>query len=653
MRKATETLVGCCFLLLLGSSSALWAVSVPDWVHQAASQTLPAYPPDTNAVVLLADESDTVTGSGEYVEHYRRVVKILRPDGRNEGNLSVWLGQKEKLQSLHAWSIDKTGREFELKEKDFEDSSPYNGEFYSDIHRRSAKASVPEPGSVIAIEYEARRNSWFNQLHWFLQEDIPVRETTLTLQIPNGWEYKDAWAGMPAVKPVAAGENRWHWTQRELPAIEEETQSPAFLALCARVTISILPPGATNTATWDGMGRWETELVAGRRAPTPEITEKARQLTVGATDFDGRLRALAAFMRDEIRYVAIEIGIGGWQPHPAADVFHFRYGDCKDKATLLSSMLQETGIHSNYVIIHTDRGIVNPAAPSRLFNHVILAIELPDTALAKNYRSVITAKSGKQYLIYDPTDTYTPVGTLRSELQDTYALLVTDSGGEIIHTPLLPPETNLLTRTGHFKLGTDGNLTGELNETLNGEHATLRRAYLLHANEKQRTEQFEQILGRSLKGFTLESTHIEQLDDIQKDLQLTLKFSAPEYGQVRGPLMLVRPRVMGEKSFDLDHRKPRKYPVVFDGTSKETDVYDIELPQGYAVDDIPEPTKIDVDFASYQSKIEVHGSNLRYSREYISRNVQIGPERIADLRKFEGAIGADEMAAVVLKKITQ
>ncbi len=649
MRKATKVLVGWCFLLLLGST--LGAVSVPDWVHQAASQTIPSYPPDTNAVVLLVDEIDTVTGSGEYVEHYRRVVKILRPDGRNEGDLGVYLGQKEKLLSLHAWSIDKTGREFEVKEKDFVDSTPYTGEFYSDIHRRSAKAPVPEPGSVIAIEYEARRNSWFNQFHWFLQEDIPVRETTLTVQLPSGWEYKDSWAGTPAVKPIAAGENRWQWTQRELAPIEEEPRSPAFLALSARVTISFLPPGAINAASWEGMGRWETELVAGRRTPTPEIAEKVRQLTAGTTDFDGKLRALAAFMRTEIRYVAIEIGIGGWQPHRAGDVFHFRYGDCKDKATLLSSMLQETGIHSNYVVVHTERGIVDPATPSRLFNHVILAVELPDATLARNYRSVITAKSGKQYLIYDPTDTYTPVGTLRSELQDSYALLVTDSGGEIFHTPLLPPETNLLTRTGHFALAVDGTLTGELHETLSGEHANWQRAYLLHANEKQRTEQFEHTLGRSLKGFTLESTQIEQLDNIQKDLQLNLKFSAPDYGQVRGPLMLVRPRVMGEKSFDLDHRKPRKYPVVFDGTSKETDVYEIELPPGYAVDDIPGPTTIDVGFASYQSKIEVSGSKLRYSREYTRRDVQIGPERMADLRKFEGAIGADEMAAVVLKKL--
>ena len=651
MRQATKSGMVRSFVLLLTSSLPLAAVTVPYWVHQAASQTLTTYASDTNAVVLLNEESDTVSGPGEYVEHVRHIVRILRPDGRNEGDLHVYLRQNEKLLSLHAWSVDKAGREFEIKEKDFADASPYNDEFYSDIHLRTAKAAMPEPGSVIALEYEVRRHDWNNQLHWFLQEDIPVVETTLNLQLPSGWEFKDSWAATAAIKPIATGDNRWQWTKRNLPAIEEESRRPAFLALSARMTVAFFPPGGSgSTASWDGIGRWENGLVAGRRTPTSEITEKVRQLTASKTDFDSKLHALTAFMQSDIRYVAIEIGIGGFQPHPAADVFHSRYGDCKDKATLLSSMLEEAGIRSNYVIIHTERGIVDPTVPSTYFNHVVLAVELPDAAIAKNYTSVIMAKSGKQYLIFDPTDTYTPVGTLRSELQDTYALLVTDSGGEVIHTPLLAPETNLLTRTGHFTLGPDGTLTGEINESLNGEPAFYSRASLLHASEKQRTEHFERLLGQSLKGFTLQSTNIQELGDIHKDLLLNLKFTAPNYAQIRGPLMLVRPRVMGENSFDLDRRKPRLYPVVFEGTTKETDVYEIELPQGYAVDDVPEPTKVDAGFASYESKFEVAGSKLKYSREYTRRDIQISAERLPELRKFEGAIGADEMAAVVLKK---
>jgi len=654
MRKVVKALLSVGIGLLLTCCTPAWAVSVPDWIRQASSQTLPGYPADTNAVVLFAEEDDSVTSPGEYVEHFRRVVKILRPDGRNEGALWVYLGHGEKLLSLHAWSIDKTGREYELKEKDFQETSPYDNEiFYDDVRYRTVKAPSPEPGSVIALEYEIRRHAWHNQLHWILQEDIPVRESTFSVQIPHDWEYKSAWSGSQSLEAIPAGDNRWRWTKRDLPALQEEAKMPSFLALSSRMEVAFFIPGENmvNLSSWDGLGRWYSNLTAGRRAPTVEITERVRQLTANKPDFDGKLRALAAFLQSDIRYVAVEIGIGGYQPHPASDIFSHRYGDCKDKATLLSSMLQEAGLHSEYVLIDTERGVVQSSMPSAWFNHAILAVELPASVKPGTYRSVVTTKSGKQYLIFDPTDTYTPVGELRADLQDTNALLVTDTGGELIHTPLLPPDANMLVRSGHFTLAPDGSLTGEVDEKRSGEHALQSRASLLHASEKERTEHFEHFLGRSLKGFTLQSSSIQELNDIQKDLLLNLKFAAPDYGQIRGSLMLVRTRVLGEKSFDLDRRKPRQYAVVFNGSSKETDVYDIELPTGYTVDDLPEPAKIDVGFASYESKFEVTGTKLRYSREYTRRDVEIGPEKIGDLRKFEGMIGADESASVVLKKI--
>src|SRR5882757_3645201 len=222
MRKAVKALRSAGIGLILTCCTPAFAVSVPDWIRQASGQTLPSYPPDTNAVVLFAEEDDAVTSPGEYVEHFRRAVKILRPDGRNEGALWVYLGHGEKLLSLHAWSIDKTGREYELKEKDFGETSPYDNEiFYDDVRYRTVKAPSPEPGSVIALEYEIRRHAWHNQLHWILQEDIPVRESTFSVQIPRDWEYKESWSGAQSLPASAAGDNRWQWTKRDLPALEE------------------------------------------------------------------------------------------------------------------------------------------------------------------------------------------------------------------------------------------------------------------------------------------------------------------------------------------------------------------------------------------------------------------------------------------------
>ena len=114
-------------------------------------------------------------------------------------------------------------------------------------------------------------------------------------------------------------------------------------------------------------------------------------------------------------------------------------------------------------------------------------------------------------------------------------------------------------------------------------------------------------------------------------------------------LMLVRPRVLGEKSFALE-RKPRLLPFQFKSTSRETDTFEIELPKEYAVEDVPDPVKLDAGFATYQSRFEVEGSKLRYWREFVRRDVLIGPEHTEELRKFLGAIGADEAAVVVLKR---
>jgi len=313
-------------------------------------------------------------------------------------------------------------------------------------------------------------------------------------------------------------------------------------------------------------------------------------------------------------------------------------------------MLHVAGMNSNYILIDTDRGFVNPSVPSIWFDHAILAIEIPPDVKTTQYPSAITAKDGKRYIIFDPTDEYTPVGSLRAGLQNSYALLVTDSGGELIRTPLLDPDTNTIQRTGHFVLTSDGGLSGEVSEERGGDFAARERGRLHNWDEHKRTEYFEHYLGRSLQAFTLDGFDVQQAEQVQKDVLIKFKFSTSQYGQTRGPLMLVRPRVLGETSTYVEH-KPRHYSVELGETEREIDSYDIEIPKGYAVDDIPEPAKIDVGFASYQSKFQIDGTKLHYWREYIVRDLSIPPEKFGDWVRLQGVIGADETAAAVLKRV--
>jgi hypothetical protein len=166
-------------------------------------------------------------------------------------------------------------------------------------------------------------------------------------------------------------------------------------------------------------------------------------------------------------------------------------------------------------------------------------------------------------------------------------------------------------------------------------------------NQQERMQRVEKELGLSLRAFSLQSLEIGQLDDRQEELVIKYKFTVPDYAQMHGSLLLIRPRVLGNKTFALD-QKPRQYPVEMYGTKRETDLFEIELPPGLKVDDVPDPVTVDPGFASYQSKSEIAGSKLRYSREYVVRDLHVAPERLEDLRKFEGTIGADEMSAAVL-----
>ena len=122
-----------------------------------------------------------------------------------------------------------------------------------------------------------------------------------------------------------------------------------------------------------------------------------------------------------------------------------------------------------------------------------------------------------------------------------------------------------------------------------------------------------------------------------------------QYSHQAGPLLLVRPRVVGSFARPFDD-KPRIYPIDLDATGRWRDSFDIAIPPGYVVDETPDPVSLDLDFASYHSSVSTKGNLLHYEREYVVRQVEIPPAKAADFRKLENTIIADEKNSAVLKK---
>ena len=628
--------------------------TVPDWVRAAAAQPTASYAPETSAVVLLDDTTLTIGPDGRAVEQNRHVLKILRPAGREQGLVHRPFDLDRKLLSLHVWSIGPDGHEYQVKDNEMaEIGYPGSGNYYEDMRIRVANPPGRDPGGVVAYEYEQRLPTYMHEATWFFQDDLPHQRQSFTLELPPSYSSVAVWAHHETVKPSDLEHGRTRWEIASTPAINLDRipLAPSLPGLAGRMTIHFGPSSQTGSAlgSWQQVGAFYDQLARDRMATTPEMSQKVAELTAGKTDFYDKTEAIAEFVQKDIRYFVIEKGIGGQQPHPAADIFRNRYGDCKDKATLLAAMLATAGVHSTLVLVDTDRGFVDPHTPSVLGNHAIGAIEIPRDYHSPKLRSVVTLKSGRRFLIVDPTWDQTAFGQLEHGLQGSFGLIVEGTNSELVELPVLNPELNVLRRSATFQLAGDGSLKGEILESRFGDLSDRMRRLYSESDEKQRQRYFDQRMSQDFASFHVSDVKVENVPFLNKDVTTRFQLSADHFGRTIGPLLLVRPRVLGSHGFVLDH-KQRTFPIDLEQTMVAKDDFTIQLPDGYALDEMPEPVNLDVGFAAYESATSLEGTNLHYHRTYTVRQVTLPADRYADLQKLETAIDADEQNHAVFKK---
>jgi hypothetical protein len=638
------------------------AGDAPAWMHALVSAPLPAHDEKTDAVQLYSEKIVTVQSADKIKTTVREAYKILRPGGREFGTLVVSFNSHKKITGMRGWCIPAQGKDYEVKDKEaMEISLPKidGSELVSDVKVKVLRIPAAEPGNIIGYEYEEESQPFVLQDIWSFQEASPVREAQYTLQLPAGWEYKATWINYPETKPSQVG-NQAHWVVSDIKAIKPETEMPPLHGVSGLLVVSFVPPGGganKGFQNWKEMGNWEAGLEQGRRDASPEIKQKVVSLTGPAATPLGKMQALAKFVQSDIRYVAIELGIGGWQPHPAPEIFTHRYGDCKDKATLLSSMLHEIGVESFFISINTVRGGAAPERPPMIgwFNHEILAVQLPESVKDNSLVAVVEHPKLGRLLVFDPTDEYTPFGQLRGELQANHGLLVTPDGGELWKLPQLPASRSGVQRTAKLKLSPNGTLSGEFLEMRLGDSGLWQRMTLKSVTkEADKIKPIETMLSHSLSTFQITKASVLNLNLMDQPFGYQYSLVAENYAKNAGNLLLVRPRVLGSKSSDLlETKEPRKYPVEFDGPSRDTDTFEIALPAGYEVDDLPPPVDADYGFANYHSKTEVNGNTLKYTRTFEVKELSVPLGKVEELKKLYRIIAGDERNTAVLKPVAQ
>jgi hypothetical protein len=641
----------------------LAADSAPDWLRVAAQEKLPEYDKDTVAVILLDETQRTVHDNGEIDTLHRCAIRLLRPEARREyGGETVPFDKETKISYLKAWTIEANGHEIAVGEKDVTEHGFLADIEYTDVRVKALQFPEANPGNVVGYEYVQRDRPFVFEDIWEFQHRSPVMAARFQLQLPPGWEFTTGWFNYADQKPQTTVPNQYIWEIKNLPGVEIEPSMPPWRSVAGWAGVKYFPRDpamrAKSSGSWQDIGLWYDGLTQSSRASSPAIQQKVSELTSGISDPLAKMRALTDYMQKNIRYMAVEIGIGGYQPHPAPEVFAHQFGDCKDKATLLSAMLHEIGIESYYMAIDDPRGMVmiQPDFPSIRMNHMILAIRLPAGIPDTDLYAVVNDPKLGRLLIFDPTNEHTPLGYLPWYLQHSYGLVIAADGGHLVKLPLLPPATNRLLRTAQFSLTSTGDLTGQVHQLEFGGPAEHERAEILETQPGKRAEIFDRFLGNSLNSFTLTSASLGNLDKYDQGLLLDYKFVSPGYANVAGDLLFVRPRVVGDNDTTtlrlFAEHKARKYPIQFEEATEQDDIFDITLPAGYVVDGLPEPVEVACDYASYKSETKVADGVLHYKRTFEITSVMVPTEKLSAVRVFLQQVAADQQSAVVLRHAT-
>ncbi len=263
--------------------------------------------------------------------------------------------------------------------------------------------------------------------------------------------------------------------------------------------------------------------------------------------------------------------------------------------------------------------------------------------------SVKDAQLGR-IVFFDPTDRFVPLGYLPTKLQENYGLVVTADGGTLVSLPLLPPNLNRLLRTAKLNLTESGNLDGSVQEIRWGGPAEVSRAQMLGRPPAERLKVVEQFLGLFLTNFTLTKASVGNLEKQDDTLTIDYSLVIEGYAKSAGNLLILKPRIVGEKGSTILSGKKRIYPIEFAQIARHDDVFDITMPAGYVVDDLPKSVDAECPYATYKSEVKVEGNILHYKRTYEVRELIVPVQKLDEVRTFFHQIAADERASAVLRR---
>ena len=570
---------------------------------------------DAGATHLREQQFGYAPGHQSFVVHWLRIV---RPDG-------------------HVVSAAPT----QVQESDVPapvSTSP----IYSDQKIVRMSLSGVAAGTILDVEFTLNERKPalkgdFEQAYVFTPGSS-VERARLLLDVPSSLTPKIREQNLDFKRntSVVNGRTRYTWIRNRTPKIEQEP----FAADSNGVVMQVRVGGALS---WGDVSHWYADLARDRYRETPRLAKIVDSLVAGAKTRDDSIRAVHRWVAQDIRYVGIELGTGGYQPRLPDTVIATGFGDCKDKSTLFVAALDHLGIRAFPVLLSINATARRDMPSPQQFNHEIAA--------------VASATGGYQFV--DLTSSFSAYGELPLNLQGGFGLVIfRDGRSDEVTLPVDSPTSNVQTTRLTGELSAEGKFNGYYEEGATGAFAAGMRATFASAPDSaKRANAARQIARNYFASGDGDSLSAFDGKDYAAPARVRIRIRDANATTAAGPVMLLNvpfatPAAMTSTADDIARLPIRRFPIDASkiiGRRTTVTEFRVTLPEGWHAR-LPAGVTAASVFGSYTTTYVQEGREVIMSRRLVGGTGIFMPNRVNELVAWLRAVGRDDVKLIVLDK---
>lgn len=624
-----RSLLAIAFLLIIktGSAQFNYAVSnIPDTLKKNV------------AVVYRLDEAFlNVLSQSEYTYQVHQIITLLSPEAEGYLQHQIGIDKFNSLQNIQVSLYNADGiLQKTYSKKEFETFAAYDGiSLVTDDKVMALKTPSQSYPCTIDVRYEIKNTGYIELPDWNINPSASTEIFRYTVMVSSDLDirYKEKNINLKPIIKDSAGIKKYVWELQN--CLPRKIEGDGYQRIRYVSSIQVAPNifqydgYAGSFKNWNRFGAWCYSLYNETTSLSKQRSNEIMNLVANHNEARERINILYSYLKSNMRYVSIQLGIGGFKPFSSAFVDEKKYGDCKALTNYMRTMLGIAGIKSYPALINAgyDNPPLDPDFPSSPFNHVILCVPIENDTVW-----------------LECTSNTAEIGYLGTFTENKIALLLTEQGGKLIKTPFSNYLANQLKTINRITINDDGSAQVQQEILSSGSYADFFRQIIKSSPETQ-----AEYLRVHFSYKTSDRLNLVNTSDTGKMYKANMILNYPKFFDFRsGNKLFIQPRFFKLANHDLKQDE-RSIEYVFEEPYLKTDITLISIPARFKWESLLENKTIDAgDFYYSREVIKLSEETLQIKTQLILKKNIIPAVQYKTAFSFFNEVKKEENKKLVL-----